>query len=57
MAKILIYNQDTNRYQLQQGQDYKKDQSYFLHRLKQEQLAKIMMPLGEYTKEEVREMP
>ena len=52
----LSYNQNTNRYQLQQGQDCKKDQSYFLHRLKQEQLAKIMMPLGEYTKEGVRDI-
>lgn len=52
-AKI-SYNQELNRYQLQQGQDTKKDQSYFIHRLKQEQLSKIMMPLGEYTKEEVR---
>lgn len=52
----ISYNQELNRYQLQQGQDAKKDQSYFIHRLKQEQLSKILMPLGEYTKEEVRDI-
>ena len=39
---------------LKKGRDHKKDQSYFLHRLKQEQLAKILFPLGEMTKNEVR---
>jgi len=37
------------------GADVKKDQSYFLYRLSQEQLARTMFPLGEMTKEEVRE--
>ena len=32
------------------------DQSYFLYRLQQEQLAKIMLPLGDFTKSEVREI-
>ncbi len=38
-------------YHLHQGFDPKKDQSYFLSRLSQEQLATIIMPLGERTKE------
>lgn len=38
-------------YHLHQGFDPKKDQSYFLSRLSQEQLAKIILPLGERTKE------
>lgn len=42
------------RYILAKGKDEKKDQSYFLYRLTQEQLAKVMFPLGDYTKEEVR---
>jgi len=50
----LSYNEDLKRYQLRSAVDGKKDQSYFLYRLQQEQLAKIMMPLGEYTKEDVR---
>jgi len=43
-------------FHLLKGIDPKKDQSYFLHRLNQEQLARIMMPLGEQTKENVYKM-
>lgn len=42
------------RYILAKGKDEKKDQSYFLYRLTQEQLSKVMFPLGDYTKEQVR---
>jgi tRNA-specific 2-thiouridylase len=38
-------------YHLHKGNDPKKDQSYFLSRLTQEQLAKVIFPLGEQTKE------
>ncbi len=41
---------------LQTGADTKKDQSYFLYRLSQEQLKNTLFPLGNYTKEQVREM-
>ncbi len=41
-------------YYLAVAKDKSKDQSYFLHKLKQEQLKNILMPLGEYTKSEVR---
>jgi tRNA-specific 2-thiouridylase len=40
-------------FHLLKGLDPKKDQSYFLHRLTQEQLARILFPLGEQTKENV----
>lgn len=40
-------------FHLLKGLDLRKDQSYFLHRLTQEQLARIMMPLGELTKDKV----
>ncbi|MBD3365789.1 tRNA 2-thiouridine(34) synthase MnmA [candidate division WWE3 bacterium] len=36
------------------GKDKTKDQSYFLYRLNQNQLQKIMFPLGTYLKEDVR---
>ncbi|MFA7314746.1 MAG: tRNA 2-thiouridine(34) synthase MnmA [Candidatus Magasanikbacteria bacterium] len=36
--------------------DDNKDQTYFLHQLNQEQLAQTLFPLGEYTKQEVREL-
>lgn len=38
------------------GEDKAKDQSYFLWQLNQKQLSKILFPLGDYTKEQVRGM-
>ena len=34
------------------AKDKHKDQSYFLHRLSQEQLSRVLFPLGGYTKDE-----
>ena len=45
---------DTGRFLLRKALDVSKDQSYFLAALTQEQLRCAMMPLGEYTKTEVR---
>lgn len=42
------------RFELLKGLDDAKDQSYFLHRLTQAQLAKAMFPVGELRKTEVR---
>jgi len=42
------------RHRLLRGKDVGKDQSYFLHRLAQEQLARVMFPVGELNKAEVR---
>jgi tRNA-specific 2-thiouridylase len=42
------------RHRLLRGKDASKDQSYFLHRLTQEQLARVMFPVGELKKAEVR---
>jgi len=39
---------------LSKANDSRKDQSYFLYRLSSQQLAHILFPLGEYTKEQVR---
>lgn len=41
-------------YQLLKALDLSKDQSYFLHRLNQAQLARTLFPLGEIPKTEVR---
>jgi tRNA-specific 2-thiouridylase len=41
-------------YQLWKGIDATKDQSYVLYMLGQEKLARVLFPLGEYTKEQVR---
>src|SRR5262249_54887615 len=42
--------------ELLRGVDAGKDQSYFLHRLNQEQLARVMFPVGELKKSEVRRL-
>jgi tRNA-uridine 2-sulfurtransferase len=43
-------------FQLLKADDASKDQSYFLHRLNQEQLSKAIFPLGHLLKSEVREI-
>jgi len=43
-------------YKLFRGKDGDKDQSYFLYNLTQRQLARILFPLGDYTKAEVKKM-
>jgi len=47
---------DNMVYGLLKGVDSNKDQSYFLYNLNQDQLSKILFPVGGYTKEEVRAM-
>jgi len=44
------------RYELLKGLDGNKDQSYFLHRLNQQQLARTLFPVGELKKTQVREL-
>ena len=44
------------RYMLMKGVDKVKDQSYFLHGLTQEQLAHVLFPVGDLTKQEVRKL-
>ncbi|MEN9204407.1 MAG: tRNA 2-thiouridine(34) synthase MnmA [Thermostichales cyanobacterium DRC_bins_46] len=46
--------QEGNRYQLLRARDRHKDQSYFLYDLTQEQLAHVVFPLGELSKDETR---
>lgn len=52
----LDYNPKSGRYFLRAAADLRKDQSYFIYRLQQEQLAKILLPLGEYTKPQIRDL-
>ena len=44
----------SGQYELLKGLDPSKDQSYFLHRLNQDQLSKTLFPVGELHKSEVR---
>src|SRR5579864_674599 len=50
------HNPQTGRYELLCARDTSKDQSYFLFGLTQEQLSRTEFPLGELTKQEVREI-
>ncbi len=46
--------EENGRFLLKRGIAPHKDQSYFLYRLKQEQLKNIILPLGNYTKDQIR---
>lgn len=48
------FDKNRNRYLLKKGKDPNKDQSYFLGLLKQDQLSQIIFPLGNYTKDQVK---
>lgn len=50
----VVYAPDKGRWLLKKGKDESKDQSYVLYNLTQEQLARTLLPLGEYDKEQVR---
>lgn len=45
----------TGRYILYRPEDKSKDQTYMLYKLTQEQLSRILMPLADYTKSDIRE--
>ena len=49
-------NEDSKRYAIKRGINPKKDQSYFLYKLKQRQLENILTPLGTYEKDQIREI-
>ena len=50
----VVQEMDTGQYALLRGVDDAKDQSYFLFLLGQEELSRILFPLGDSTKEQVR---
>ncbi len=50
------YDEAKQRYLLKKGLDNRKDQSYFLYRLGQKQLSRTLFPLGNLTKDEVKEI-
>ncbi len=53
-AKVL-YDKAKKMYKLQKGRDMNKEQSYVLYMLNQKQLAHILLPLGDMTKDQIRE--
>jgi tRNA-specific 2-thiouridylase len=50
------YDKVQHRYLLKKAKDLKKDQSYFLYSLSQEQLGHVLFPIGDYIKEEVKKI-
>ena len=50
------FDEETGRYQLRRSINLKKDQSYVLYHLSQEQLSRLILPLEQLTKQEVREI-
>jgi len=46
----------TDGVRLLRGKDGQKDQSYFLHRLSQPQLSRVLFPVGEMMKSDVRKL-
>ena len=54
-AKI-HFNAKRNCFEMKKAADFKKDQSYFLYSMNKEALSKVLFPLGDMTKEEVREL-
>lgn len=50
----LHHDPTDNRYFVREGKDKSKDQSYVLFGLNQSQLSRIVLPIGELEKEEVR---
>lgn len=52
----IVYEENRHRYTIKRARDSRKDQTYFLYTMTQAQLARTLFPLGDYTKDEVRQM-
>ena len=52
----VVCDEASGRYLLKKGLDNSKDQSYVLYNLTQEQLKRTLMPVGEYSKDQIRVM-
>jgi len=52
-ARVKLYD---NGYHLLKGRDISKDQSYMLYILGQDKLSRILFPLGDYTKSQIKEL-
>ena len=52
----VFYHEAEKRWALRQAQDLKKDQSYVLYHLSQEQLSMLLLPLEKYTKPQIRNL-
>ena len=53
---IIEFDENSGRYLLKKAKDLSKDQSYVLYSLTQQQLSHIRFPLGNYNKNETRQI-
>ena len=52
----IVYDNAKARWLLARGEDHRKDQSYMLFSLSQEQLSHVLLPLGSVSKDEIRKL-
>ncbi len=52
----IVFNAKNNNYELRKAVDERKDQSYFLYSMAKETLSKVLFPLGDLNKTQVREL-
>ncbi|MCR4843236.1 MAG: tRNA 2-thiouridine(34) synthase MnmA [Eubacterium sp.] len=50
----VVYDDEAGIYRLFKGVDPSKDQSYVLYMLGQKELSHLLLPIGDYTKDEIR---
>jgi len=50
------FNETTGLYELHEGVDKEKDQSYFLWTMRKDNLEKVLFPIGEFEKKKVRKL-
>ena len=55
-ASIEHNSKINNRHLLKKAKDFNKDQSYMLYRMSQKQLDKTLFPMGNFSKDEIRNM-
>lgn len=51
----VVLNPESGEYELRKAADKSKDQSYVLYNLSSQELSKLLLPLGSYSKPQVRE--
>lgn len=56
MGHYVKIEEENNHFFISEGKDKEKDQSFFLWGLSQEDLKRIIFPLGDYLKSEVKQM-
>jgi tRNA-specific 2-thiouridylase len=50
------FSEKYGRYVLKKAADLKKDQTYFIHRLSQDQLSRALLPIGGFNKPDIKEL-